>query len=308
MSAPYLQSVLEEYRDKLESRGAELLVPSVNERLSEDELLKLVGDIDGVIAGDDHFTSRVLEKATPRLKVISKWGTGIDAFDLGACERLGVRVKNTPGAFTEPVADSVMGYVLNFARRLPQMDQQVKAGVWNKIPGKALHETTLGIIGLGNIGSAVARRANSFGMNVLANDIRVIPEETARETGVTLVGLEELLRRSDFVNLSCDLNPTSLHLMNAEAFDLMRGDAFILNLARGPLIKEDCLIEAILKGKIAGAALDVFEKEPLPDTSPLKTMSNVMLAPHNSNSSPGAWLSVHENTIKNLFDVLEDEL
>jgi D-3-phosphoglycerate dehydrogenase len=307
VSAPYLQPVLEEYRDQLESRGAELLVPNVNERLSEDELLQLVGDIDGVIAGDDQFTLRVLEKAAPRLKVISKWGTGIDAFDKGACERFGVAIRNTPGAFTEPVADSVMGYILNFARKLWLMDQQMKAGVWEKIPGKALNETTLGIIGLGNIGTALAKRASAFGMKVIANDIRTIPEAIIRETGVQMAGLEELLGSSDFVSLNCDLNPTSLHLMDSKAFERMQTHAVLINLARGPLIKEDCLIEALLNRKIAGAALDVFEQEPLPGASPLKTMSNVMLAPHNSNSSPTAWLRIHDNTIKNLFEVLETE-
>ena len=307
VSAPYLQPVLETYRSQLESRGAELLVPKVNERLSESELLNLVGDIDGVIAGDDQFTARVLEKATPRLRVISKWGTGIDAFDLDACKRLGVVIRNTPGAFTEPVADSVMGYVLNFARKLPLMDQQMKAGVWDKIPGKALSETTLGIIGLGNIGSALAKRARAFGMNVIANDIKIIPEKTIRETGVNMVGFEEILRGSDFVSLNCDLNSTSLHLMDSNAFDLMQEQAVVINLARGPIVNEKSLIEALIERKIAGAALDVFEQEPLPETSPLKSMSNVMLAPHNSNSSPTAWLNVHKNTIKNLFEVLEVE-
>ena len=307
VSAPYLQPVLEEYRGQLESRGAELLVPNVNERLSEEELLQLVGDIDGVIAGDDHFTPQVLEKAAPRLKVISKWGTGIDAFDQAACERLGVAIRNTPGAFTEPVADSIMGYILNFARKLSLMDQQMKAGVWDKIPGMALNETTLGIIGLGNIGTALAKRARAFGMKVIANDIRVIPEAIIRETGVNMVGLGELLGSSDFVSLNCDLNPTSLHLMNTEAFKLMQAHAVVINLARGPLIKEESLIEALLDHTIAGAALDVFEQEPLPEASPLKTMPNVMLAPHNSNSSPTAWLRIHKNTIKNLFEVLEAE-
>lgn len=305
VSAPYIQPVLEDYREILESRGAELVVPRVTERLSESELLDLVGDIDGVIAGDDEFTERVLEKAAPRLRVLSKWGTGIDSFDKQACARLGIVIKNTPGAFTEPVADSVMGYILNFARKLPWMDQQMKLGIWDKIPGRALNETTLGIIGLGNIGTAVAKRAKVFGMKVLANDIRRIPDEIVKETDVTMVSRDEVLKNVDFVSLCCDLNPTSFHLMNSETFALMKDSAFIINLARGPLIEESPLIDALMKNRIAGAALDVFEKEPLPDDSPLKQMSNVMLAPHNSNSSPSVWLRIHQNTIKNLFEVLE---
>ncbi len=302
-----MQPVLEDYRDSLESRGAELIVPDVNERLSESELLKLVGNIDGVIAGDDEFSERVLEKAVPRLKVISKWGTGIDAFDQDACARLGVAIRNTPDAFTEPVADSVMGYVLSFARMLPWMDEQMKSGVWDKIPGRSLSETTLGVIGLGNIGTAVAKRAKAFGMQVVATDIKNISDKIVQETSVSMVSRDELLHSSDFVSLTCDLNPTSLNLMNETAFSKMKKDAVIINLARGPLIDEKCLIEALMSNKIAGAALDVFEQEPLPEDSPLKIMPNVMLAPHNSNSSQKAWLKVHENTIRNLFAVLEAE-
>lgn len=305
ISAPYIQPVLDNYRDRLESLGAELIVPDVNERLSENELMNLVGDIDGVIAGDDEFTERVLRKATPCLKVISKWGTGIDAFDQAACAKLGVVIRNTPGAFTEPVADSVMGYILNFARKLPWMDRQMKNGVWDKIPGKSLKECTLGIIGFGNIGTAVALRAKAFGVRVIANDIKSIPVEVIESTGVKIVSFDELLHKSDFVSLSCDLNPTSLHLMNVTSFAKMKESAYLINLARGPLIDEESLIDSLKNRQIAGAALDVFEQEPLPDDSPLKLMSNVMLAPHNSNSSPTAWLNVHENTIRNLFEALE---
>jgi D-3-phosphoglycerate dehydrogenase len=306
VSAPYMQLALDEFRDLLESRGAELVVPDVHERLSEDELLELVGDIDGVIAGDDHFSERVLEAAAPRLRVISKWGTGIDAFDLEACKRLGIRVCNTPGAFTEPVADSVLGYLLCFARRLPWMDQQIKTGIWDKIPGRSLAETTLGIIGFGSIGTAVAQRATAFGMKVLANDIKQISPEVVRQTGVTLVDRESLLKHSDFVSLNCDLNPTSLKLMNATAFALMKTGAIVVNTARGPIVEEAALVDALSSGRLGGAALDVFEHEPLPLDSPLRRMTNVLLAPHNSNSSPKAWAAVHQSTIKNLFGVLEN--
>lgn len=305
VSAPYMQPVIDDFRETFASRGAEIVVPKVNERLSEEELLGLVGDFDGVIAGDDRFTERVLEKAVPRLKVISKWGTGIDAFDLEACERLGVAVRRTPGAFTQPVADSVLGYILSFARKLPWMDEHIKSGTWEKIPGKALHETVLGIIGLGDIGRAVAKRAKGFGMRVIANDILQMPESVIEETGAEMMGLEELLRNSDFVSLNCDLNPTSIRLMNTRTFSMMKSDAVIINLARGPIIEEKALVEALQNSIIAGAALDVFEREPLPLQSSLTSMSNVMLAPHNSNSSPAAWSRVHENTILNLFDVLE---
>ena len=306
VSAPYMQPVVDQFQEYFESHDAEVLLPVVNERLNEAQLMELVGDIDGVIAGDDQFTEAVLEKAVPRLKVLSKWGTGIDSFDQQACARLGVAIRNTPGAFTEPVADSVMGYVLNFARKLPWMDQQMKSGVWDKIPGRALNEMTLGIIGLGNIGTAVALRAKSFGMTVIANDIREISSEVLERTGARMTSREELLGKADIVSVNCDLNPSSFHLMNKESFALMRSSAIVINMARGPIVEEESLIEVLENEAIAGAALDVFEHEPLPGDSPLKSMSNVMLAPHNSNSSPQAWARVHENTLKNLFAVLEE--
>lgn len=305
VSAPYLQPCIEQYRAVFNEHDAEIILPEVHERLSEDELLQLVGDVDGVVAGDDRFTRRVLEKAVPRLKVISKWGTGIDSFDQEACRDLGIAIRNTPDAFTEPVADSVMGYVLSFARRLPWMDRQMKAGEWDKIPGRALNETTLGIIGVGRIGKAVARRARAFGMRVIGHDVITIHQEFLDETGVEMLQKDELLVQADFISINCDLNPTSYHLMDKVAFDSMKPSAVLINMARGSIVDEPALIDALINREIAGAGLDVFENEPLPLDNKLCMMDNVMLAPHNSNSSPKAWLLVHENTLKNLFDVLK---
>jgi len=307
VSAPYMQPVIERFRHRFEERGAEIVLPRVTERLSESELLPLVGEIDGVVAGDDHFTARVLEKAVPRLKVLSKWGTGIDSFDREACRRLGVEIRNTPGAFTQPVTDSVMGYLLAFARKLPWMDAELKGGSWRKIPGRALAECVLGIVGVGNIGKEVARRARAFGMQVLGVDIVDMPREFLEESGIEMVTMQELLSRADFVSVNCDLNDTSRHLIDERALAQMKPEAVLLNLARGPIVDERHLVAALQAGRIAGAALDVFEHEPLPADSPLRTMSNVMLAPHNSNSSPRAWERVHDNTIRNLFDVLEEK-
>lgn len=305
VSAPYLQPVIDEYRQLFDAHHAEIVLPKVNERLSEDELLGLVGEIDGVVAGDDQFTRKVLEKAVPRLKVLSKWGTGVDSFDHAACRELGVAIRNTPDAFTNPVADSVLGYLLCFARKLPWMAAHMKGGGWDKIPGRALNETTLGIIGVGRIGQAVARRAQPFGITILGNDPVFPPEDFISAVGIDMVGKDALLKSSDFISLNCDLNPTSHHLIGAAEFDMMRSSAVVINLARGPIIDELALISALQIQSLAGAALDVFVNEPLPQGSPLRAMGNVMLAPHNSNSSPKAWRRVHESTLQNLFETLE---
>ena len=303
-SAPYMIPSLPRFRPILEGYGLALIVPEVHERLSEAEILAYAGQFDGTICGDDHYTPRVLAACAPRLKIISKWGTGIDSIDRQAAAALGIRIGNTPNAFTLPVADSVLGYMLAFARRHPWMDRAVKAGIWDKLPGRSLSECTLGVIGVGTIGKAVVRRARAFGMTILGNDIIEIDHVFIKETGIEMTGLEDLLRRADFVSLNCDLNPTSHHLMNAHTLASMRPSGVLINTARGPIVDEAALVAALQAGQIAGAALDVYEHEPLPATSPLCQMDNVMLAPHNANSSPAAWERVHFNTLKNLLEGL----
>jgi len=304
ISAPYIQPIIQKFEPIFEAHNIELVLPEVDERLSEDELLRWVGDIDGVICGDDQFTEQVL-RAAPKLKVISKWGTGIDSIDRGAADRLGIAVRNTPNAFSQPVADTVLGYILSFARQLPWMHRDTQAGKWEKRPSLSLSECTLGVIGVGHIGKEVVRRAIAFRMKVLGNDIIEMPPEFVAETGIEMVTKDELLSRADFVTLNCDLNPTSYHLMNDQRFLQMKDTAYLINTARGSVVDEQALTRALRQERIAGAALDVFEKEPLPLDSPLREMDNVLLAPHNANSGIEAWERVHENTIRNLLEELQ---
>ena len=303
ISAPYLLPILEEFRSRLEREGIEIVTVEVAERLSEADLLSVAGSIDGAICGDDPFTERVL-RAAPRLKVISKWGTGIDSIDLDAARKLDIRVCNTPDAFTDPVADSVLGYILCFARHLVVMDHDIRRGVWAKRDAMALKECTLGIIGVGNIGKAVVHRAKAFGMKLLGNDLVPVSPGFIEETGLRMVDLPELLREADFVSLHCDLNPTSFRLIGNKELALMRSSAYLINTARGGLIDEVALVEALREGRIAGAALDVFEVEPLPADSPLRSFDNCLFAPHNANSDLAARRRVHESTIENLLNAL----
>ncbi len=304
MTAPYMIPFLERFQPALEKYGLELIVPEVKERMEEDDLLKYAGQFDGAICGDDRYTARVIEACAPRLKIISKWGTGIDSIDTEAASRFDVKVARTPNAFTTPVADTVLGYMLAFARRQPWMDREMKNGKWEKLAGRTLSECTLGVIGVGNIGKAVTRRARAFGMKVLGNDIIEIDHVFITETGIEMTTLDSLLSTSDFISLNCDLNSTSHHLINAKTLSKMKPEAVLINTARGPIVDEKALIEALQAKRLAGAALDVFEVEPLPLESPLLKMDNVMLAPHNANSSPAAWERVHWNTIRNLLDGL----
>ena len=300
-TAPYMIPVVDRFKPVFDKYNIELVIPVVQERLEEADLLKYAGEFDGTICGDDRYTARVIEACAPRLQVISKWGTGIDSIDADACSRYEVKIGRTLNAFTLPVADSVLGYMLAFARCQPWMDREMKSGKWEKIPGKALSECTLGVIGMGNIGKAVVRRAQAFDMKVFGNDIIDIDHDFLAETGLEMTTLQSLLANSDFVSIHCDLNPTSYHLINSDTLALMKPNAVLINSARGHIVDEKALIEALQAKRLAGAALDVFEFEPLPHDNPLMKMDNVMLAPHNSNSSPAAWERVHWNTLRNLL-------
>ncbi len=304
LTAPYMIPFVDRFKPVLEKYGLEVIVPDVQERMEESDLLQYAGQFDGTICGDDRYTERVIQACAPRLKVISKWGTGVDSIDAGACSRYGIKLCRTLNAFTTPVADTVLGYMLAFARRHPWMDREMKSGKWEKIPGKTLSECTLGVIGVGNIGKAVTRRARAFGMKVYGTDIIDVDHVFITETGIEMTDLHFLLSNSDFISVNCDLNPTSHHLIDHDTLSLVKPNAVLINTARGPIVDERALIEALQTNRLGGAALDVFEYEPLPLDSPLIKMDNVMLAPHNSNSSPAAWERVHWNTIKNLLDGL----
>ncbi len=299
VSAPYAMPVIDNYHAQLEAAGCTLKVPPVKERLEEIELLDLVGDVSGIICGDDRITERVLD-AAPALKVISKWGTGIDSIDTEAAAARGIQVLNTPEAFSECVADTVLSSMLTFARRPGEQTALMRSGRWEKLPCYTLGEKILGIVGFGSCGRAVAKRALGFGMKILANDIL----EIAPPEGVRMTDLNTLLSESDFVTLHTDLNPTSEHLINETTLSKMKSDAILINAARGPIVDETALIAALESGRLGGAALDVYEHEPLSNESPLRKLDNILLAPHNANSSPRAHAHVHNNTISNLLNAL----
>src|SRR5215211_4581811 len=252
-TAPYMIPFVDRFRPVFEKYDLELIIPNVQERMEEADLLKYAGQFDGTICGDDRYTEKVIQACAPRLKVISKWGTGIDSIDAEACSRYEIKVGRTLNAFTLPVADTILGYMLAFARRQPWMDSEMKSGKWEKIPGKALSECTLGVIGLGNIGKAVTRRARAFGMKVYGTDIINIDDVFVTESGIEMTNLQSLLSNSDFISMNCDLNPTSYHLINHDTLALVKKEAVLINTARGPLVEEKALIEALQTQRLAGA-------------------------------------------------------
>ena len=304
ISAPYAMPVINVYRTRLETENCDIIVAEVNERLEEHELLPIVSDVDGIICGDDRITARVIE-AAPRLKVISKWGTGIDSIDVEAAARRDIKVCNTTDAFSEPVADTVLAYILLFARQVARMNADLRANRWQKPQLFSLREKTLGVVGVGNCGKAVVRRAVAFGMRVLGNDIVQISPEFLHSAGIEMVSFPALLEQADFVTVHTTLNPTSFHLFNDGAFQQIKPGAYLINTSRGAVVEEAALVRALETRKIAGAALDVFEVEPLPFGSRLRQFDNCWLSPHNANSSPMYADRVHENTIRNLLNELQ---
>lgn len=295
ISSAHMQSRLDKYRELLEKNNIEVDVINRPQFVSESDLIGIIEPYDALVCSDDEVTADVLERAK-NLKVISKWGVGLNSIDVEGARRRGIAVYNSPGAFSESVALMVFAYILRFARFAVEQDKSVRAGFWKHMPGLALSSKTLGIIGAGNVGQAIMKRALAFEMRVLLNDIK--------DVGFPLIDKKKLLSQSDFVVLAPDLNPTSFHLMKSEDFSLMKPTAFIFNISRGPVIDEKALVRALETRQIAGAGLDVFETEPLPSNSPLRGMENVLLTPHNAYNTAEAENFVHDNTINNLIEGL----
>lgn len=302
VSSIHARWVLDRYRPLLDEHGIEAVVPAGdNQYLTEAEMLDLVDDsIDAIICSDDQISDRVMAKAL-RLRVISKWGVGIDSIDLAAAAARGIAVYNSPGVLNDAVADLVLGHLVWFARRPDRSDAVIRAGGWQKIHGRSLRHQTLGIVGVGNIGREVTRRARAFGMRIVGCDIRSIPADFIAETGIEMVPLSVLLHDSDYVTLHCDLNPSSRHLIGADQFASMKQGSILINTARGPIVDEAALSAALADGRLGGAALDVFEDEPLAADSPLRRFDNVLLSAHNAFNTVEAVAQIHDNTFRNVI-------
>ena len=262
----------------LEAAGVEVVGAPVDRPLGEGDLAALLGEVDGVLAGVDRFTARVLAAGRPRLRVVARNGAGVDTIDVEAATRLGIAVTNAPGANTEAVADLVLGFIVALMRHLVAADRMVRAGGWTRALGQELPGKVLGLVGFGRIGQAVARRGRGFGMAVLADD-PVWDGDAARALQVERVALDAMLERVDVLSLHAPLTAQTRHLIGTAQLRRMRPQAYLINTARGGLVDEAALARALHEGWIAGAACDVFETEP-PTGSPLLTAPRCLLTPH----------------------------
>ena len=253
---------------------------------SREALLAAVAGCDGVLTFlSDRVDDGLLDAAGPGLRVVSNFAVGFDNIDVPACTARGVRVGNTPGVLTDATADLTFALLLGAARRLPEAEAYVRSGEWRTwgpmtLLGLDVHGTTIGIVGLGRIGQAVARRANGFGMRVVYTSRSRVSATVEASLGATWLPLPELLARSDFVSLHVSLSDETRGLIGAEALARMKPTAVLVNAARGPVVDTDALVQALRAGTIAAAALDVTDPEPLPADHPLLRIASCLVVPH----------------------------
>lgn len=264
-------------REILTRAGCEIISSSVDRPLSSDELSGLVSEADAIIVGNDRVSASVVDSA-PRLKVISRYGAGVDNIDIQAATARGVVVTTTPGVNDEAVADLTVGLMIAAARHIPDTVNMVRQGKWSRIMGFSLAGKNVGVVGLGRVGKGVVRRLAGFGVTILAHDL-VRDDCFAREYSVSYVPLDRLLECSDFVTLHTPLTPQTWHLIGGREFSLMKPTAFLINTSRGGVVDEEALYIALKERRIAGAALDVLSQEP-PVDNPLITLDNVLVTSH----------------------------
>ena len=278
-----------------------------------DELLRRVAGCDGVLTLlTDRVDDEFLDAAGPPLKVVSNYAVGFDNVDVAACTRRGIPVGNTPGVLTDTTADLAFALLMAVARRLPEGDRYVRDGRWKTwgpmlLMGPDVHGATLGIVGFGRIGQALARRAQGFGMTILYHDTNRLPDEVTRPLGATYVPLDELLARSDFVSLHTNLTPETRHLINARTLALMKTTAVLVNTSRGPVVDGQALADALRNGVIWGAGLDVTDPEPIPMDDPLLDAPNCLIVPHIASASPATRGRMAEIAARNVLAGLRGE-
>lgn len=293
--------------DLLRSHGFEVVRTPIPGPLSEANLLPHIDGFDAVIASSDAYNATVLN-AAPRLKVVSRWGVGIDSVDLNTATDLGIVVTNCPGSMTDPVADYTFALMLSISRRIVDGDNLMRSGQWGELGGVLVCGKTLGLVGMGQIGQGVAKRAIGFGMRILAFDPplaakgpNALPSDLPP---VEFVDLPELLAQSDFVSLHAPNLPETRKMFNADLFQQMKPSAYFINTARGALVDEEALLEALKQGTIAGAGIDVYSKEPLPADHPLRQAPNCVLTPHNAFNAAEAAQATSLQTAHNVLKVL----
>jgi D-3-phosphoglycerate dehydrogenase len=263
---------------ELENAVGSVIYNTSGKPLSEKELIPLIFDVDGFIAGLDDVTSNVI-KAAKSLKVIARYGTGVDRVDLKAAKEAGIYVTNTPGANSASVAELAIGLAITAARNILEGNNGIKKGTWPRLSGTTLSGKTFGIMGLGSIGKEVAKRLRAFGLKLIAYDI-FFDKEFLKEYRIEPVDLENLFSESNFISLHIPVLEDTINIINRESLAKMKKGAILINTARGELVDEDALYESLVSGHLKSAALDTFKKEPPDADNKLLSLSQVIVTPH----------------------------
>jgi D-3-phosphoglycerate dehydrogenase len=293
---------IDSFREEFQRRDAEVYFPDFKQVLSEEELIRILPDYDGWIAGDDPVSRKVLTAGTSgRLRSVIRWGIGIDNVDFEAARELGLDIVNTPGMFNEEVSDVAMGYLIALARDLSLIDRGVRQGGWPKPAGISLHGKTVALVGFGNIGRSTARKLVAFGMKVIAYDPHFRPCEGV---DVETVPWPERIEVADVLILTCALTGSSRHMVNDAVLTKVKRGLLVVNVGRGPLIDEEALSKALKTQAVSAVALDVFEEEPLPQDSPLRNYERNIFGSHNSSNTVEAVRRTSLRAIELAFDRL----
>jgi phosphoglycerate dehydrogenase-like enzyme len=288
----------------LTDAGCEVVIAKETHSRSPEELIRDVSGYDATLATTDRYTAEALaHPALARLKIISRWGVGFDSIDTSAAARLGIPVAYTPGLLNEAVADCAFALLLGIARRIHTGHLAMMANQWKQGWGHDVFGKTLGLVGCGRIGQAMAKRGRGFEMRLLGYDLNPTPE--AIGLGIEFVSLDELLAQSDFVSLHAAVTPQSRGMMGEAQFRRMKPTAYLVNTARGALVDESALVRALNEGWIAGAGLDVYAVEPPPADHPLRTAKNALLTPHQCSFARETGLRVSAAAAQAIVDLLQ---
>lgn len=286
--------------DMLCEAGYEVVLNPLGRKLTENEVLNLLSDVKPVamVAGVEPLTARVLG-SVPFLKVISRCGIGMDSVDLDAAKKIGITVMNTPDGPTRAVAELTVGMMLNAMRKITEVDSAIRSGQWRRPMGRLLGEQTVGLMGCGRIGSAVAALLKPFGPRMIGYDPFVKDHPL-----VSIVSLTEMLKESDLVSLHIPYDQSVYHLFNKEKINKMKKGALLINTSRGGIVDEEALYDAIVSGHLGGACLDTFEKEPY--TGPLTELGQVVLTPHIGSYAKEARIKMEKDAVYNLLSVIKN--
>ena len=256
----------------------EIVLNPFGRTLTSEEVMERWEGVDAILAGTEKYTKEMLQNAPASLKVISRHGVGLESVDLATAREQGITVCNTPGANADAVAEAAMGLILSVLRKIPLSDHYVRSNNWKRSEGRLIKGQTVGVIGMGNIGKGVIRRCQGFGAKFMAYD-PYFDETFATEYGVAPAGIEDVLKNADIVTLHLPSTPETYHIINAETLAMMKPGAVLINTARGELVDEAALYEALKSGHLGGAGLDVYSSEPIYN-SPLFELDNIVVTPH----------------------------